>query len=181
VKPAFGLAMSLVLGAPAWAAQPPPAPPAAAAQLPASPHKMELVHRYLTAIHYDAMVERMFAILLPPIMKLALSQAPDVTAEQRADLTEAANIALAEWHSTYVGRFEVEIARLYTEEELQAALAFYESPVGKSIVAKQSELSKAGVRIGTELQPELKRLLVTQICKKLDCSKLKQPPLDKKS
>ena len=178
---ARGLAMSLALWAPARAAETAPAHPPATAQPPASPHRVELVARYLNAIHYDAIVDRIIAALLPPMMKLALSQAPDVSPEQKAGLTEAVNDALAQWHPMFVERFKAELAAVFTDQELEAAVAFYGSPVGKSIIAKQGELSRAGVRIAAELQPQLATMIAAQICKKLDCAKLESPPLDKKS
>ena len=174
------LVLSFALCCSARAAETSP-PPVAAVQSAPSARSLELVKRYLVAVHFDAVVDRMVGILMPAMMKLATDHDPDLSAEQKADLTKAAEHAMAEWHPKYVERLEVEIARIFTDDELQAALTFYESPLERSMIAKQAAMSDAAVRLSAEMSPELKKLMLEEVCKTLDCSKPKQPLSAKKS
>ena len=178
---ACGLAISLLLYSAAYAAETSPPPPVVATKTTPSPPSIQLVKRYLTATHYDAQVDRIVAILLPPMMKLVTDSAPDMSADQKIIFTGAVESALAKWVPKYNERIEGEIARIFTDEELEAAIAYYESPPGKSMITKLGAFSGAAVQLSRAMQPDLEHLIGVEVCKRLDCSKVKEPFGTKKS
>lgn len=68
------------------------------------------------------------------------------------------------------GELRVDVAEIYTAEELQALIALYRSPVGRSIAEKDLEMS---VRMQQEMGPHLMTMmtdLFTKYCLQFDCT-----------
>ncbi len=181
----FGLAFVVAscLSGMTTAAQPSatPASVGAANQREPSAHTIELVKRYFVAVHYDDTVNRMMSALMPPFLKLAFDRFPDVTPEKKAAITQAIDSAIADWLPKFRERMAVEVARVLTEEELEAAVTFYESPIGRSIVAKQPAIASVAKNLTEDMKPELLRIMADRLCHAIDCTKLEQPPIAKSS
>jgi len=175
----LGLALAVASWLPgvATAVQPsaPPASAGAPQQAEPSAHSIQLAKRLFAAQHLDAQMNSMMTSLLPVFAKDMAKQMPDIGADGTTAVVEATKGALAEWFPRYMDRMAVEYARVLNEDELQAAVTFYESPVGKSIIGKLGAMVPVATRVMLEMRPQLQILMYGQLCKRIDCAKLRQP------
>lgn len=58
----------------------------------------------------------------------------------------------------------------YTREELEAMVAFYESPVGQSIIAKSYTTAPQMIELLRGLMPQMMRDVINGMCDRLDCT-----------
>ena len=63
-----------------------------------------------------------------------------------------------------------------TEDELTQLAAFYESPVGQSIVAKNAQISAAMAGPMRAMMPKVSAQILKRFCARIDCSTLPKPP-----
>ena len=94
----------------------------------------------------------------------------DLPAPQRAWLIESMGAMFADVMALTIVELRDDVADSFTVAELETAIAFYGSPVGRTIVRKQVELN-------TELQQVMTRLLVPRMtdlmekyCLRFDCT-----------
>jgi hypothetical protein len=175
----FGLTLAIAFWLPGLAtAVPPSAPPASAGAPPRtepSAHSIQLAKRLFAAQHLDTQMNSMMTSLLPVFAKDMAKQMPDVGADGSTAIVEATKGALAEWFPRYMDRMAVEYARVLSDDELQAAVTFYESPVGKSIIDKLGAMAPVATRVMLEMRPQLQILMFERLCRRIDCAKLRQP------
>jgi hypothetical protein len=146
---------------------------AAADAAPApSAHSIELAKRFFVVTHVDALMDTLMANLLPSVIQSETKRLPNASPEFVAAVTEASLSATREWAPKYMDRVAVEYARVFTDQELEGAIAFYESPTGKSLIAKMPKLAPVATRIALAMQPELIQMIQERTCKKIDCSAL---------
>lgn len=152
-------ALALLAG-PAAAA--PAAGPTAAAG--ANPQAEALVRRYLTAIHFERTMDAVQAAMLPVIAAQAGGGKANLTAEDKAMLVD---IVRKEMRDKMMPRMIEKMVPLYastfTVAELQAMVAFYESPVGRSITEKTPSLAPRSAEIVRELMPQVMVDVVQEI------------------
>jgi uncharacterized protein len=120
----------------------------------------------LQLLQGDQMMKR-----LEPMLKAMSSrmEVPGATDEQRARIQETQRKVTA-LVTERIKKAMPELARIYadvyTEEELDGILAFYNSPVGKSFLQKMPEVMERSVPVSMqlnndivkELQPEMDKL-----------------------
>lgn len=174
---AAALAVGLIwLAAPA-AAEPAPAPPAAAT---ASPQAVALVRRYLAAIHFERNMDSMQAAMLPVIVEQAERTHPNLTAEDQQMLVEVVRHVMREkMLPKMIDRMVPIYATTFTIPELQAMVNFYESPVGRSIADKTPTLAPKSAEVTRALMPEMMgemlKELVARMCPGGKCDAAKPP------
>ena len=61
-------------------------------------------------------------------------------------------------------------ADIYTYEELAALVAFYESPVGRSIMEKAPLATPYIVELMNEIMPDMMRQMVDGMCDRMECT-----------
>lgn len=61
-------------------------------------------------------------------------------------------------------------ADVYTREELEAMVAFYESPIGQSIITKSYALAPQMIELLRSLMPEMMRDVINGMCDRLGCT-----------
>lgn len=61
-------------------------------------------------------------------------------------------------------------ADVYTREELEAMVAFYESPIGQSIITKNYALAPQMIELLRSLMPEMMRDVINGMCDRLGCT-----------
>lgn len=151
------------------------AAPAAASAAPAADKRLALARRYFGAIHFDAMMKQMTERMYPPLMDSMLKQNPNLTEAQRKAIVEAATES-GQAYTAHLGEKSIAIiADVFSEEELSALVAFYESPVAQTMLAKTPELTSRMTGVALEEMPSLQADLRKRLCAKLDCSKVKLP------
>jgi len=134
--------------------------------------KRQLAEHYLVATDAEKGYERnidssYYAAVKPMMQKL--------TAEQRvkADRANQRVIALMHaemgWAKMKPHMLEAVLAT-YTEDELKAAIAFNESPAGKSFTAKAPAFTqstmKTGMEMGATLQPKIRQIMQEELSAK---------------
>lgn len=94
----------------------------------------------------------------------------DLPPEQRAWLVESMTDMFADVMALTIVELRDDVADSFTVQELEAAIAFYDSPIGRSVVRNQVDLN-------TELQDVMMRLLVPRVtdlmekyCLRFDCT-----------
>lgn len=152
---ALGLAIALLSTAPAAAAEakrtPDPAPSARALEL----------SRRLVALNSTAETRDMASLLLAPMVTAMAAKKGLLTASEQKDFGKAVNAAMPAAFDAKRARMAEAYAGIYTETELEALIAFYDSDVGRSIASKQVQvgmvngLSGAGVMM--DVMAEAKR------------------------
>lgn len=165
-----GLAALMLFAGPAWSAEP-------------SVQARELSGRYVRAVklveNLDSMVANMMPMMLDNVLRSTkLSPADERRFRQAFD--EVAKAAMAEYTRTLVGELEVVVAETFTEDELTQAVAFYEGPVGRSIVAKTPELNAKFTPRVRPLADELGRKVFLQLMEKLCPGGTCEPELQKR-
>jgi len=143
---------------------------ATAAAPSANPKSEALARRYLKAIHFESLMDTMMGAMLPLITDSAAKQAPNLTAADRAKLTDIVRASMREFYTPKMIERMVPIyAATFTEAELEAIVAFYESPVGQAVVAKSPSLAPKSADVARELIPELQRDVAQRICAAVSC------------
>jgi uncharacterized protein len=167
------------IGAVLFTAGPCLAQKAATADPPAasSPKSEALVRRYLTALHYQDQVMAQLNALHPNLLSDAVNAHPDTTPEQREHIREALNNFI---RNKMLPKLAVQMApaisSTYSDSELEAIIAFYESPVGQAFVEKGPVFyPKAAVALRAVL-PELEREMEATLCAAAGCPNASAPP-----
>ncbi|PVM86525.1 hypothetical protein DDF67_16250 [Caulobacter endophyticus] len=151
-------AFSIVLGA---------AGPSAAS----SPRARELAHRYVSAMdmkkNFAPMLDNLMAGMLQQQMASAKGD-DEAKALVGKAVREAFNESVeAGMLDRMMAAMEPAIAESFSEDELQAMVDFYESPTGRSIIAKMPSFgvksSAAVVAIMPEMQADLERRLLAKL------------------
>jgi len=171
------MAMALCLGGPALAAPagPPAAPVAPVAAAAPSAQSLALAERFIAASHFDESFARVMKVLIPTMSNLAMRNTPNVTAADKAAFEAVLLNAVTEFQPAFRKRLEVLVAQTYTNDELRAANTFYESPQGRSMLAKQAGISAASQALTAQMMPQFQAILRRKLCAKIDCSKLGAP------
>ena len=164
----FALALAMSPGLVSSATPPPPASAA-----PADADNVALVKRYFAAVKLDQRMRELMKSLVPVMVQEESGSIQGLTPEQTAAVTGATEDAAADWFPSYFDKMAQIYARIFTHDELQAMLTFYESPVGQSITAKSASLAPIATQVMQESLPEFKAAIAKRLCERLDCSKLK--------
>lgn len=158
------LAAIAVLGAAApVAAQTAPQVPAAA-QGAEQQAKAALVRRYFDAIQFDKLMNVMMESMMASMMENGRIPEDKIPVLREAALEAFGNVL------PQMVEANIEIyAQAFTLEELEQLVAFYESPVGRSLMAKTVVLSRQSGEMIQRFQPIMQEEMRRQLCARIDC------------
>lgn len=124
----------------------------------ASAEKIQLIERYFEAAGLVATTDRVIDAMLnsASISTYSPAEAEALKTAMRAALEEARPWLMARFARVY--------AEAFTVEEIEALVAFYESPVGRSLTAKTVGLSDETARIMPEYYALVRRRLEANMC-----------------
>lgn len=115
--------------------------------------------QYLQLTNADQSLNQILAVLFQRAASQLRAQNPTITNETLTLVGESLKQVLLQNIEGYRTVAASALQKVLTEEELQAAIAFYSSPVGQSIASKSGQLSQASAAAGQEwiaaLQPAL--------------------------
>lgn len=154
------LAVAIGLAAPSFAT------PAVAQQASASETaaKEALVRRYFAVAQLEKITNGMLEAMIEPM--LAQSRIPEDKHDLfRQTMQETFAAVMPQMMEAYV----VQYTEAFTLEELQQLVAFYESPVGQSIMTKTVLLSREAGAMMERFQPIMHREMMTRLCARIDC------------
>jgi len=142
----------------AQAAAPPPAADATLAE------RQALVRRFFVVIQFDKMMNVMMESM---IGSTTLDQR--IPVEKREVVRE---VTLEAFAAVMPQMMEANVelyADAFTLDELQQLVAFYESPVGRSMMSKTVMLSRQAGEMVERFQPIMEREMMTRLCARIDC------------
>lgn len=143
---------------------------AGSAQAAPSAKALELSRRYMTALHMDNMMGTMMDNLMPTVIaQMSKESGHDVDPEVRQAITEAASEAARAVTPQMVEKMVPVIADSFTEQELQAAVSYYESPLGQSLMAKMPVYMAKMQPAMAEFMPKMQTEMFERMCSKVDC------------
>lgn len=166
----------VLLGAGGAFAADAPAPAPAAAQAEPSAKALALTRRYIAAMHMDASMKPMLGGMLEAMTAQRMARLPDLTDTQRSQLTSALNESMMEslddgLMTKLMDRMIPAFASVYSEEELQALVDFYEGPMGQAIIAKMPALGPIAGKAAAEAMPEMQADLEKRFKAKIEALK----------
>lgn len=142
----------------------------AAAQ--SSAKTLELARRYTAAVRLDKMMDSMMAGMVPGMMDQMAQRRGVVLDERlRAAFVEASRESVRAMTPKMIDVMVPVIAESFTEAELAAAVAYYESPPGQSLMDKMPAYMAKASPAMTKLMPEMQDDLMQRFCTKVDCDK----------
>jgi len=98
--------------------------------------------------------------------------AADMPAEQRDWMVENMGAMFAEVMALTIEELRDDVADSFTVQELETAIAFYESPIGRSVVRKQVDMNMELQEIMTPLLLPRMTSLMEKFCTRFDCEAL---------
>jgi hypothetical protein len=161
---------------PAAAASPATTPAASQANTEAE----ALVRRYFAAIHFERTMDVVQAAMLPVIAEQTAREHPALTDQDREMIAEVVRKVMRDKvMPQMIDRMVPIYAAAFTRDELEAMVAFYESPLGRSITDKAPSLAPKSAQIVRDLMPTMSREVMTEIITKLcpegKCGAAKSP------
>lgn len=131
-----------------------------------SERAIALSQRYVKAAHMEEMMEASLSAMDPRAMfKGEMAKSEDMNL-----MFEASQAATRRILPQISARMAPLIAEIYSEDELQAMVDFYESPVGQSILAKTPAMTKAVTAMTYELLPEMMSGMMDDYCARKKCT-----------
>lgn len=131
----------------------------------ATPRAKELARRYIVALDMRKNVMPMMDSMMAAMTDQELAQG-DFTAEERALVAKIVRDAVngtmeGELLDEMLTDMEPMLAETFTEQELQAMVDFYESPIGRSMMAKMPAFAERStslmVKFAPKMQAEIER------------------------
>ena len=144
------------------------ASPAAAQTAPdaARQRQLDLAERYLTLTQGGDLLKQVRRQIEDGYGESGLPE------EQRAWMTENMSDILEDVIEATIAELRDDVADSFTTAELEAAVAFYESPMGRSIVLKQVDMNADIQEVMAPLLIPRMTSLMEKFCQRFDCAAL---------
>ncbi len=142
-------------------------PMAASAQDVTREEHLALARRSIETVQAEqmsAMMNTMFQSFENP------NDLAGLTPEERSAFYEARDEMMARMNQRMMAELEVIYADIFTAEELLAFSEFYESPIGRSILAKNMAAGPRFVEMVQRMMPDMVRDLVNGMCDRMECT-----------
>ena len=144
---------------------------AAQAQAAPSARATDLAKRYIAALHMENMMGEMMKNMAPAILDdVARQRGGAVPSEMRAAFTSAAEDSARAMTPKMMDRIIPVVAESFTEAELAAAVAYYESPLGQAFLAKSPAFMAKATPAMMELMPAYQADMMGRFCKSVGCN-----------
>lgn len=128
--------------------------------------RLALAERAFQAMQADQMADQMMVIM----QAVPQPELEGMTAAERLAFDEVmAEVMQTTMNRMFDGMTEV-YADIYTYEELEALVVFYESPIGRSIMEKAALATPHIIELMNEILPDMMRQMVDGMCDRLECT-----------
>jgi uncharacterized protein len=131
-----------------------------------SPAQLQLAHDVIKAAQTDRVYNPLVARITEQSSQALNLGSINITAEQRDAAVKVQEQVLAltnEAVKSLISKMEIAYAEVYTEDELKAAKAFYESPEGRALSAKSPQVAQRMAPLQqammADLGPKLNKLI----------------------
>jgi len=133
---------------------------------PARENHLNLAARYLELTQGGDMVKQMRRQIEEGYAESALP------AEQRTWMIESMSEAVADVVAQTIAELRDDVADSFTVPELEAAIGFYESPMGRAVVRKQVDLDFEAQEVMMPLLLPRMTAVMEKFCVRFDCEAL---------
>lgn len=113
--------------------------------------------------NYDAITRG----LLDPVLEHMMA---DMPADQRPVLTEVFRAAMSAIKDKSLRESAAAYAETFSEQELEAIIAFNRTPAGQALVEKTPQLAVRLGAVSAALMPDIMNELRTALCSRIECS-----------
>lgn len=135
---------------------------------PPSVRQMELSRRYLDLMFTDQFESVIHQMLGEQMSSDAAMQ--DVPAEDRQFLISLTSELVTDMVPLMITEMVPVYASLFTEEELQALIDFFDSPMGRVIAAKNVQVMPEANRAVMAVVPQMLEKMATRMCQHYGCT-----------
>ena len=131
-----------------------------------------LAERYFVVTHFDEQIGQVEVIMTKPLIASIYAKAPNLTPFEKDAIADAANGAMGDLvQQMKIGMID-DLARVFSAEELEAAIAFSESATGRKMLAYGSSRIQTLSELGRKLAPAVEKDFMARVCAKISCDKL---------
>lgn len=148
-----------------------------------SPAQLQLAHDVIKAAQTDKVYNPLIARIQEESSKALNLGSISITPEQRDAAVKVQEQVLAltnEAVKNLISKMEAAYAEVYTETELKAAKAFYESPEGRAMSAKSPQVAQRMTPVQqammAELSPKLNKLITDARTAQAAAATVTNPP-----
>ncbi len=137
-------------------------------QLVVTEKSLDCAGRYIKALDMEKMMLALMNGMIPAVM----AQAPaseQVDATIMAKVLEAINEGVVAVLPQMLEEMTPALAAHFTEAEVCAMADFYDSPTGRSIIAKMPAYTQETSAVSAKFIPLLQEEMLTRLCQKIDC------------
>ena len=151
------------------------AAPAVSADEAPSAHKLEMARQLFAGMNMPQLMDSVTKSMGTNMLANLRKANPKLTDEQATAISEAVAESTRDLMPKVMDRMIPVYASTFSEKELTDALAFYNSPSGKAMLAKMPAMMAQMGPIMQELTPQMMADVQKRVCAKTDCSKLGPP------
>lgn len=148
---------------------------AAPASAEPTARQLELAKRYVTATTSAKRLEATFAATMTAVMPI-----PGSDEAQQKRMATVMSEVMIKMVSRLAEKMAPIMAETFTEAELEAIVAFYEGPAGKTLLDKTPEISAKLAPAMREITPEMFAEVVARRCEITTCPPKNAPPTERK-
>lgn len=138
--------------------------PVAHAQTDDIASRLVLVRRYFDAVKFDELMNGMLNSQLDAIIAQG-----SIPADRQTVFREAATAAYAAVIPRMIDESAQMYAEAFTTDELEQLVAFYERPVGQSMMTKTVILTQKTGEMIQRYGPQMEAEMLEQLCARIDC------------
>lgn len=134
---------------------------------------LALTRRMIDAMHIEQTMAPMMRSMMMQQMDMIVSQRKNLTDQQKTLLSGALSESVGELMDSglmtlVMDKLTPAYAEVYSEQELQGMVDFYESPIGQSVLKKMPLLAPAATKAMVEIAPVIQADLEQRMAKKLE-------------
>ncbi|HYC96320.1 DUF2059 domain-containing protein [Brevundimonas sp.] len=158
----------LTLASGAAAQSKPPQPPAAAVEGQPSARQLELTRRYV-----DLMMSDQFETMIRQMIDMEASMDPEARGmpeEDRRFMTDLASELVTDMIPQMLDEMVPVYARTFSEAELEALIAFYDSEMGRSIINKTYASMPDATAAAMTVMPQMLEKMASRMCQHYGCT-----------
>jgi hypothetical protein len=139
-------------------------PVAAQADDGVTPHKLALAQRYVAALQIDVTMENMMASLAPSLLEGFERQQGKPLPQVRLHMNQMVDDVSQSVIEAAMSEMIPAVASSFSDEELEAAVDYYESPPGRSLMAKIPVYHRKMAPIQQEMLGQFSRDFQARLC-----------------
>jgi hypothetical protein len=142
-----------------------------------TPETLTLARRYIVAVGLEGTMVAAMDTVIPIMVESMEKRIGTLPPGAQAVLQETAVEAARAVMPMLVDRMTPVVASTFTQPELEAAVSYYESPMGKAVVTKTKAFSEAMLPIQRQMAPAFQEEFQKRLCVKIGCdTDAERPP-----